>query len=95
MAAPVLFDHSLLLDRLRRRGRLAEGGDFLVRRAAEDLVERLAPVLRPFPAMADLATPGDAFAEALRQVRPTRASRAFRSRPAKTEICICPPKAST
>ncbi len=70
MAAPVLFDHNLLVDRLRRRGRLGEGGDFLVRRAAEDLVERLAPILRPFPAMADLATPGEAFAEALRQARP-------------------------
>ncbi len=70
MAAPVLFDHRLLLDRLRRRGRLGEGGDFLVQRAADDLVERLAPVLRPFPAMADVATPGDAFAKALRQIRP-------------------------
>ncbi len=70
MAAPVLFDHRLLVDRLRRRARIDAGGDFLVRRAAEDLTERLAPVLRPFPAMADFATPGQAFAEALRAMRP-------------------------
>ncbi len=70
MAAPDLFDHRLFVDRLARRGKLADGGDFLVRLAAEDMIERLAPVLRPFPAMADLATPGESFAEALRSARP-------------------------
>ena len=56
--------------RLRRRGRLGDGADFLVRRAAEDLADRLAPVLRPFPTMGDLATPGAAFKEALTAIRP-------------------------
>ena len=76
MAAPTLFDHVLLADRLRRRARPAEGADFLLRRAAEDLAERLGPVLRPFPEIADVATPGGAFAEALAKARPqSRVSR--------------------
>jgi SAM-dependent methyltransferase len=70
MSAPVLFDHALLQARARRRMRLDDGADFLWRRAAEDLAERLAPVLRPFPEIADAGTPGGAFAEALCRIRP-------------------------
>jgi SAM-dependent methyltransferase len=69
MSAPRLFDHALAAVRLRR-GSPGQGADFLLRRAAEDLVERLAPVLRPFVEIADVATPGEAFAEALALARP-------------------------
>lgn len=69
MSAPRLFDHALTVQRLRR-ARMRAGADFLLRRAAEDLAERLAPVLRPFPEIADVATPGEAFAEALALARP-------------------------
>lgn len=70
MQAPVLFDHVLLQARLKRRMRLADGADFLWTRAAVDLAERLQPVLRPFPQIADAGTPSDAFTNALHAVRP-------------------------
>jgi SAM-dependent methyltransferase len=66
---PLLFDHALRTARLRRTpGR--EGADFLLRRAAEDLADRLAPVLRPFPTIADAATQGAHFREVLQEFRP-------------------------
>jgi len=70
MAAPLLFDHALALERLRRRRAFGAGADFLLARASEDLEDRLAPVLRPFPVIADFATPGVAFAAALARSRP-------------------------
>ncbi len=44
---------------------------FLLDRAAEDLVDRLAPVLRDFDVVLDLGTPFAAFAKALSAMRPT------------------------
>jgi SAM-dependent methyltransferase len=73
MATPLLFDQALAVERMRRRNRPDGGADFLLRRAADDLADRIAPVLRPFPAMADVGTPGEAFAEALRRIRPESA----------------------
>ncbi len=70
MTAPRLFDHAVMQARATRRMRLADGADFLFRRAADDLADRLSPVLRPFPLIADVGTPHDAFAEALRILRP-------------------------
>jgi SAM-dependent methyltransferase len=61
-----------LLDRAafaaaRRRAQAAGGGpDFLGARVAEDMADRLAATLRPFPRALDLASPGTAIAEALR-----------------------------
>ncbi|MFC3695471.1 methyltransferase domain-containing protein [Chenggangzhangella methanolivorans] len=61
-----------LLDRAafaaaRRRTRAAGGGpDFLTARVAEDMADRLAATLRPFPRALDLASPGAAIADALR-----------------------------
>lgn len=60
-----------LIDRaaqLRARARaLASGGgpDFLSERVAEDLADRLAATLRPFPRSLDLLTPGTALATRL------------------------------
>jgi SAM-dependent methyltransferase len=65
-AAPQLFDHILRQQRDWRRS----GDNFLLARAAEDLGERLATVLRPFPAIADLATPGPAFHSVIQSLRP-------------------------
>jgi SAM-dependent methyltransferase len=53
-ASTVLFDRRLLV---RRRDRAAAGAhahDFLLRRVADDLLERLAVVKRSFPVMLDL-----------------------------------------
>ena len=83
---PKIFDRALGLSRLDRAwGRAArEGGaDFLLRRAADELAERLLLVKRRFALAADLGTPGPHAAEVLasggqvdRVVRlgPTRAS---------------------
>jgi hypothetical protein len=73
-AAPHLFDHTLLKRRLARASREA---DFLLARAAEDLADRLAPVLRPFPSIADVGTLGDAFRQALQVLRPKSGLMAF------------------
>jgi SAM-dependent methyltransferase len=75
-STPQLFDHALLRQRLTRASGAA---DFLLARAAEDLAERLAPVLRPFPAVADIGTPGSAFRDMLQRVRPN--SRLSAARP--------------
>ena len=52
------------------RASYGSGADFLVRRAAADLAERLETILRPFPQMLDLATPTAAFCDVLGQMRP-------------------------
>jgi SAM-dependent methyltransferase len=64
VSAPVVFDRPLVRRRLRRA--LMQGyADFLLRRAADELEERLAPVLREFPLALDLGTPTAAAAERL------------------------------
>jgi SAM-dependent methyltransferase len=65
-AAPTLFDRALLRARLDRAVRAADGhADFLWRRAAEDLGDRLATVLRRFGGAVDWGTPGGLAAEAV------------------------------
>ena len=65
MAAPLVFDRSLLRTRLARARR--EGyADFLLRRVLEDASERLGVVLRPFPRALDLGTPTEAAVRWLR-----------------------------
>lgn len=61
---PKLFDRTLLLQRRHRAQKLG-GEDFLLTRAAEDLVERLQAVKRRFPLALDLATPGNHVTRAL------------------------------
>ena len=64
--APVLFDRSLL--RLRQNRALRGGAaTFLLDRVAEDLAGRLNAVLREFSDVADVWTPGEILANALRQ----------------------------
>ena len=62
--SPVIFDRALLRE---RRGRAAALGPatFLLDRAAEDLADRLAAVLRRFDLALDLGTPGEAVRAAL------------------------------
>jgi SAM-dependent methyltransferase len=56
--SPLIFDRGLL--RLRRRRALALGpATFLLERAATELAERVAAVLRRFALALDLGTPGD------------------------------------
>lgn len=63
-----IFDRALLLKRRQRA--LALGfEDFLLVRAAEDLLERLQSVKRSFALALDLGTPGDAVAKILRANR--------------------------
>jgi SAM-dependent methyltransferase len=63
---PQLFDPvkaGWAIQRAARQG----AATFLLERAAEDLVERLAPVMREFPAVLDLATPGGLFGSTLKR----------------------------
>jgi SAM-dependent methyltransferase len=64
MSAPLVFDRALVRRRLARAMRRGYA-DFLLRRAVEDLDERLANVLRRFPLAADIATPTPLLAERL------------------------------
>jgi SAM-dependent methyltransferase len=62
---PRLFDRALHRKRLDRAAAGYADADFLQRRAAEDIVERLEPILRDFPLAVDLSARTGAFREAL------------------------------
>jgi SAM-dependent methyltransferase len=93
MAAPLLFDHTLMQARAQRRMRLDGGADFLFRRAAEDLADRLQPVLRPFPVIADIGTPHEAFAETLKTIRPDATTTRIAVNPTHRETLDLPAEA--
>jgi SAM-dependent methyltransferase len=58
-APPLLFDRALIAARLDRAIRAGvSGADFLLRRAADELADRVALVSRAFPVAADIGTPG-------------------------------------
>ncbi|MCX7324681.1 MAG: methyltransferase domain-containing protein [Hyphomicrobiales bacterium] len=61
-----LFDRRLVRARLQRATR-AGFADFLLRRAAEDLDDRLGAITRPFPVALDLGTATDAAIDVLRR----------------------------
>lgn len=64
-AAPILFDRTLL--RTRQARALKQGAEtFLLDRVTEDMSDRLQAVLRQFSNGADIATPGNGLADALR-----------------------------
>lgn len=62
---PLLFDRALRRKRLDRAAKGFTGADFLHRRAALDLAERLEPIMRDFPVAVELSARGGAFREAL------------------------------
>jgi SAM-dependent methyltransferase len=62
--SPVIFDRTLLRDRRRRAAALGPV-TFLLDRAADDLADRLAAVLRRFDLALDLGTPGEAVRAAV------------------------------
>ncbi len=65
---PALFDRALLAARLERAYRAAPanpGADFLMRRAAEELADRLSLVRRVFAVAADVGSPAPHAAETL------------------------------
>lgn len=64
-APPRLFDRALHRKRLDRAARGFHQADFLHRRAALDIAERLEPILRDFPVAVDLSARAGAFREAL------------------------------
>jgi SAM-dependent methyltransferase len=64
-APPKLFDRALHRKRLDRAAADYSGADFLKRRAAEDVAERLAGISRDFPLALDLAARRGALREAL------------------------------
>jgi SAM-dependent methyltransferase len=66
MSTPVVFDRPLVRRRLARALK-AGYADFLLARTVQDMEERLATVLRPFPLALDVGTPTPAAAEALRR----------------------------
>jgi SAM-dependent methyltransferase len=63
-APPHIFDRELLRRRLARALR-AGAPDFLLTRAAEDLVDRLSSIKRDFPRSLDLGAPTGHFAQAV------------------------------
>lgn len=67
---PVIFDRTAGEAALRRAGRIGPA-DFLLRRAADDLDERLAAITRSFDLIADIGTPTPLFAERLQAGRGT------------------------
>jgi SAM-dependent methyltransferase len=62
---PRLFDRALLRKRLDRAARGFDQADFLKARAAQDVVERLEPILREFPVAVDLSARTGVFARAV------------------------------
>jgi SAM-dependent methyltransferase len=62
---PRLFDRTLHRKRLDRAARGFASADFLHRRAAEDIAERLEPIMRDFSLAVDLSARAGAFREAL------------------------------
>jgi len=66
-APPRLFDRGLHRKRLDRAASGYAAADFLKRRAAEDLAERLEPIMRNFDVAVDLGARRGAFREALAQ----------------------------
>ena len=80
--APLIFDRPLLRRRLDR-ALARDGDDFLLARAAEDLVERLSTVKRSFRCVLDLGTPradvAAALADALPAAEITRAAPSLRA----------------
>lgn len=71
-APPLLFDRALHRKRLDRAARDYANADFLQRRAAHDVAERLAPILRRFPLAVDLSARAGAFRAALADEAPDR-----------------------
>ena len=73
---PKIFDRALLRRRWRRA--MSKGApDFLMTRAADDLLDRLLTVKREFPRALDLGSPSGHFAQAVvasGRARPLRAS---------------------
>ncbi|HEX7887083.1 MAG TPA: methyltransferase domain-containing protein [Phenylobacterium sp.] len=69
---PLLFDRALHRKRLDRAAPGYANADFLQRRAAYDVAERLAPILRTFSVAVDLSARGGAFAQALVDEAPGR-----------------------
>lgn len=69
-APPRLFDRDLHRKRLDRAASGYAGADFLQRRAAYDIAERLAPIMRTFNVAVDLSARGGAFAQALVEEAP-------------------------
>jgi SAM-dependent methyltransferase len=65
VSAPRIFDRPLVRRRLARAKATGYAG-FLLRRAVDDLADRLAAVLRPFPLALDIGTPTAVMAERLR-----------------------------
>ena len=65
MQPPLLFDRALRRKRLDRAAKGYADADFLQRRAALDLVERLEGIMRDFPRAVDLSARTGAFRDAL------------------------------
>jgi SAM-dependent methyltransferase len=85
---PALFDRALLarrLDRAIRAGAGAAGADFLMRRAAEELADRLTIVRRTFALAADIGSPGPHGADVL--ARRDGGGETLRLAPTPSSLC--------
>lgn len=63
-APPRIFDRNLLVRRIEK-ARAGVAPDFLLARAADDLLDRLQTVMRPFPRALDLGAPTNHFAQSI------------------------------
>lgn len=81
--APALFDQNLIRNRLKRALR-GQPADFLLKRAVDDLEDRLSAVLRTFDQVLDLGTPLPIAARAL--VETGRAKSVLRAAPVPSRI---------
>ena len=68
MSAPRLFDNDLRRRRMERAAKAGLRDDVLMPRVAEEMAERLQPVLRDFPLAVDLSDRGPDIAKALKNV---------------------------
>lgn len=68
MSASRLFDTALRRARLERARKAGQTDEFLMPRVAEEMAERLHPVLRDFPNAVDLFSRGTSIADALKTV---------------------------
>lgn len=90
---PNLIDRRALALRRVRAASDGEGPDFLRRRIAEDLGDRLAATLRTFPLALDLATPGGEAAATLRAHPGVRRVVRAPSAPEPGATIVCDPEA--
>ena len=90
MTSPDIFDRQHIRRNLERAARGAEGADFLVRHAAEELAARLSAIKRSFSLAVDVGSHHGVVARALRERVDGLAVLSLSSAPALARSCPAP-----